>query len=451
MTQVLPTPGDTSWFVRDRFGLFIHWGLYALAARHEWVKSHEAMTDEQYEKYFRHFDPDLYDPAIWARAAAGAGMKYFVITTKHHEGFCLWDTAMTDYKAPAAPLCKRDLLSPMVKAFRDRGLRVGLYHSLIDWHHPQYVLDPYHGPHRHKGDLAERNRGRDQMKYADYLHAQVRELLEQYDPDILWLDYSYPRRDEAIRGKGHEDWRSEELVAMVRKLCPKILLDNRLDLDKQQCPEAWDFITPEQSEPRQWPTLGGRPVVWENCQTFSGAWGYYRDEASWKSVRQLISLLITTVSRGGNLLLNVGPTARGEFDGRAIDRLEGMGRWMRLHQRSIYGCTAAPAEFTCPENCRLTWNPDTKRMYVHVLDWPLRMVYLPGEAWVRRVRYAQFLADGSEITMRDASKPDEKGGAYSTWSKTADYGTWGRQALVLDTPVEPPAGVEVPVIELFLD
>ena len=141
--QVRESPGDTGWFVHDRFGLFIHWGLYALPARHEWVMQKEEIEPETYERYFDYFDPDLYDPAQWAEAAAAAGMKYFVVTTKHHEGFCLWDTALTDYKAPNTP-AGRDLLRPMVEAFRAEGLRTGFYHSVIDWHHPQFVIDDLH-------------------------------------------------------------------------------------------------------------------------------------------------------------------------------------------------------------------------------------------------------------------------------------------------------------------
>ncbi|MDY3286296.1 MAG: alpha-L-fucosidase, partial [Eubacteriales bacterium] len=138
-----PTPGKSDWFVHDRFGMFIHWGTYSLAARHEWMKSREKMSTEEYEKYFRHFDPDLYDPREWAKAAKAAGMKYFVITTKHHEGFCLWDTKYTDYKAPNTPY-GRDVLRPMVEAFREEGLKVGFYHSLLDWHHPDYTVDHCH-------------------------------------------------------------------------------------------------------------------------------------------------------------------------------------------------------------------------------------------------------------------------------------------------------------------
>ena len=429
MSDIRPTQGDSSWFVHDRFGLFIHWGLYALAARHEWVKHREEIPDEVYEKYFKHFDPDLYDPAVWASAAADAGMKYFVVTTKHHEGFCLWDSALTDYKATNTP-AGRDLLQPMVDAFRARDLHVGFYHSLIDWHHPQFVIDPHVGPYRNSPNRAEMNKGRDQGKYADYLHGQVRELLTQFGRvDVLWLDYSYPA--SGPEGKGRDAWRSEELYAMIRKLQPGILVDDRLDL-----PEGWDFKTPEQFQPAGWLKVNGQRVVWEGCQTFSGSWGYHRDESSWKSIEQLVTMLIDSVSKGGNLLLNVGPTGRGEFDQRALDRLAGMGRWMRRHSRSIYGCTAAPDEFVTPQDCRLTWNPASKRLYVHVLAWPFKHLYLPGLAG--RVEYAQLLNDGSEVAMRGIEKwQQERAGATDP------------TALVLELPVQKP-DVTVPVIELYM-
>jgi alpha-L-fucosidase len=428
MPDIRPTPGDTSWFVRDRFGLFIHWGLYAMPARHEWVRHNEKLTNEVYdERYFKRFDPDLYDPDLWAQAAGDAGMKYFVITTKHHEGFCLWDSRLTDYKAPNTP-AGRDLLRPMVEAFRRHDLRVGFYHSLIDWHHPQYVLDPHYGPYREATDRAALNQGRDQRRYAEYLHGQVRELLTGYGQvDIMWFDFSYPKPDGS--GKGRDDWQSERLLRLVRELMPKVILDDRLDL-----PEGWDIKTPEQFQPRGWVTHNGQRVVWEACQTLSGSWGYHRDEASWKSVDQLVQMLIDTVSKGGNLLLNVGPTGRGEFDERALSRLAGMGAWMRRHGRSIYGCTQAPDGFTAPRDCRLTWNPDRKRMYVHVFAWPFQHLFLDGFAG--QVEYAQLLNDGSEIPMRAVEPwPEGQGQPAST--------------LLLDLPVPRP-NVTVPVIELFM-
>ena len=420
--------GDTSWFVQDRFGLFIHWGLYALPARHEWVKHNEKTTNEEYEKYFKHFDPDLYDPNLWADAAAGAGMKYFVVTSKHHEGFCLWDTKQTEYKATNTP-AGRDLLTPMVNAFRERDLRVGFYYSLIDWHHPQFVLDPHIGPYREHPDRESMNAGRDQANYAAYMHAQVEELLTQFGQvDILWFDFSYAKDDGS--GKGRDDWQSEELVRLVKKLQPHVLLDDRLDL-----PEAWDIKTPEQTQPREWVKVDGKPVVWEACQTFSGSWGYSRDEMSWRSVEQLILTLIDCVSKGGNLLLNVGPTGRGEFDARALDRLQGIGEWMKRHGRSIYGCTQAPVGFSCPQDCRLTYNPDTKRMYVHILAWPYKHLHLDG-AFAERVEYAQLLHDASEVSMGLDEWHASQVGAKAS-------------VLTLNLPQTRP-DVTVPVVELSL-
>ncbi len=432
MAKVRPTVGDTSWFVEDRFGLFIHWGLYALGARHEWLKHREEIPTEVYDaRYFTRFDPDLYDPGLWAQAAADAGMKYFVVTTKHHEGFCLWDTKLTDYKAPNTP-AGRDLLRPMVEAFRARGLKIGFYYSVIDWHHPHYVLDPHIGPYRNHPDRAKMNKGRDQAKYAAYVHGQIRELLTQYGQvDVLFYDFSYPKPDGS--GKGRDDWQSETLLALTRELMPNIIVNDRLDL--MDVPGGWDIKTPEQFMPRRWVEVNGQRVVWETCQTFSGSWGYHRDETTWKSVGQLLRMLIEVVSKGGNLLLNVGPTARGEFDARALDRLAGMGRWMKRCGRSIYGCTAAPARFKRPQDCRLTYNPDTKRLYVHVFAWPFRHLHLDGFAG--RVEYAQLLHDASEIKF---SQPNPH--MQSIEGKDT-------KTITLELPVVKP-DVEVPVVELFL-
>jgi alpha-L-fucosidase len=424
-----PTDGDTKWFTHDRFGLFIHWGLYALAARHEWVKSVERTDTATYEKYFKHFDPDLYDPNLWAKAASEAGMKYFVVTTKHHEGFCLWDSKLTDYKATNTA-AGRDLLRPMVDAFRAQNMRVGFYHSLLDWHHPDYTVDQHH-PMRDNDAYIAADASRDMNRYADYLEGQTRELLTEFGPvDILWYDFSVGATQK-LAGKGKEAWRSERLIKLVRELQPKIILNDRLQIDQ-------DVKTPEQFQPREWVKVNGQPVVWEACQTFSGSWGYYRDEESWKSVDQLIQMLVDGVSKGGNLLLNVGPTGRGEFDERALDRLNGIGQWMRRHDRSIYGCTAAPAEFAVPPDCRLTYNPDKRRLYVHVFAWPYRHIHLDGYAG--KIEYAQLLHDASEVAMKTYGEGD----AHSSMSEAAPEGT-----LTLELPVKKP-NATVPVVELFL-
>jgi len=420
------------WWTEARFGMFIHWGLYALPARHEWVKNREKITDEAYRKYFDHFQPDLYQPAEWARAAKNAGMKYFVVTAKHHEGFCLWDSKATDYKAPKTP-AGRDLLRPLVEAMRAEGLRVGFYYSLLDWHHPEYTVDKFH-PMRDNAEFRAKAKGRDLDKYVDYLFSQLRELLTDFGRiDVLFLDYSFPGED----GKGRNEWRSEKLIKMIRELQPGIIVNDRLDL--LDVPGGWDYRTPEQFMPREWVQADGRPVPWETCQTFSGSWGYYRDEATWKSVRQLVVMLIETVSKGGNLILNVGPTARGAFDSRALDRLQGIGEWMKYNGRSIYGCTQAPAEFPVPPNCLLTWNPGAKRLYVHVLEWPMGILHLDGFAG--RVAYAQLLNDASEIAF------SEKGAQIGFMA--GQRGAGPANSLTLTLPVRKP-DAEVPVVELFL-
>jgi alpha-L-fucosidase len=208
------------------------------------------------------------------------------------------------------------------------------------------------------------------------------------------------------------------------------VLNDRLDID-----EGWDVKTPEQFQPHSWIRVDGQPVVWEACQTFSGSWGYHRDEASWKSVDMLVQMLIDTVSKGGNLLLNVGPTGRGELDERALSRLEGIGAWMRRHSRAIYGCTQAPAEYEAPLDCRLTYNAETRRLYVHLFAWPFKHLRLPGFAG--KIKYAQLLNDASEIRSVDLMP-------HQAQSEGVD-----RDVAVLELPVVKP-NVTVPVIELLL-
>lgn len=422
--------GDTGWFTHDRFGMFIHWGLYSMPGRHEWIRNYEEIPNEDYEKYFEQFNPDLFNPKEWAKAAREAGMKYFVITTKHHEGFCMWDSKYTDYKVTNTP-CGRDLLREIVDAFRAEGLKVGFYHSLIDWHHPDFTVDNVH-PLRNRPDRAKLNEGRDMARYREYLHNQVRELLTEFGKiDIIWFDFSYPQWGED--GKGHADWDSEGLVRMIRELQPGIMINNRLDL-----PGGGDVITPEQNTPDDPVTdENGNPVVWEGCQTFSGSWGYHRDELTWKSAKQCIDMLINHVCRNGNLLMNVGPTSRGYIDHRAMERLKAYAEWMKYHSRSIYGCGMAEGLIE-PRDCRYTYNRETNRLYLHIMNWPFKHIHLKGLSG--KVKYAQFLHDGSEVKMRDSADAQ----VHASLSHKTPAG-----AVTVDLPVVKPA-VEVPVIELFL-
>ncbi len=419
------------WWTDARFGMFIHWGIYAQAARHEWVKKRERISDEDYQKYFDYFNPDLFDPSEWAKKAKAAGMKYAVITSKHHDGFCMFESNYTNYNVMNTPYGE-DIIKKWVEAFRAEGLGIGFYYSLIDWHHPDFTIDRVHPQSVNTQEEYDKlNKDRDMDVYRRFLKDQVREILTKYGKiDILWLDYSYPGKF----GKGRDEWGSVELVKMVRELQPEIILNDRADLKDYW--GGWDFTTPEQFKVQSWPEIDGKKIPWETCQTFSGSWGYYRDEYTWKNNRQLLVLLIESVSKGGNLLLNVGPTARGFFDERADKALKDMGEWMEFNNRSIYGCTQAPEEFEAPEHTILTYNPKTNRLYIHLLDYPITNFRLPG--YKGKVKYAQFLHDASELLITEPYGHHMQGSVAT------------ENDLNLRLPVTKP-NVEIPVIELFLN
>jgi len=431
-----------AWWQDARFGMFIHFGLYSVAGRHEWVQNWEMMDSAVYDaKYLPRFDPDLYDAKEWVRMAKAAGMKYMVLTAKHHEGFCMWDTKTTDFKiTKTSP--GRDVVREFVDACRAEGMRVGLYFSIKDWHHPDYTVDSTHPAmtRLQKKELMKGaelrtavdklNEGKDMERYRKFMFAQVEELLTGYGKiDIIWFDYTAKDPDY---GRTYKDWDAIELVKLTRRLQPGILIDSRLDLMDTE--DGWDFVTPEQFKVRDWPTVRGKRVPWETCQTFSGSWGYFRDEDTWKSMPQLIELLTETVSKGGNLILNVGPTARGEFDERAQERLNGFARWMHWNARSVYGCGPAPDGFVAPNGTAMTYSPKSGRLYIHLYDYP--MGYLPLE-FSERIEYAQFLHDGSELLLR---KPKNTSNGQS--GDTKDPG-----GIVL--PIRKP-NVEVPVVEVWL-
>jgi alpha-L-fucosidase len=410
------------WWKDDRFGMFIHWGLYSQAARHEWVKHNEKIDNAGYQKYFDQFNPDNFDPQKWARQAKAAGMKYAVLTTKHHEGFCLFDSKFTDYKAPNTK-AKRDLVREYVNAFRAQGLKVGFYYSLLDWHHPQYTIDEIHPQSpadKSDASYAKLNKGRDMAKYRQYMRDQITELLTKYGKiDILWLDFSFPRKDG--HGKGKDEWGSVELLKLIRKLQPGIIVDNRLNLEEYK--DGADFETPEQVSTAELAKYRGK--TWETCQTFSGSWGYYRDENTWKTHRQLLDLLITSVSNGGNLILNVGPTARGEFDYRATNALDSLAHWMHANSKSIYNCTFAPDTYKVPEGTKLTYNKAAGKLYVQLFSYPQGKLVLPG--YKGKIKYAQFLNDSSELLYKESNGDD----------------------LEVTLPAQKP-NYEIPVIELTL-
>ena len=386
----------TAWFRHARFGMFIHWGLYAIPARGEWVRTNEEMTPEQYLRYFDEFDPVDYDPAKWAKAAKAAGMQYVILTAKHHDGFCLFDSAYTDFKSTNTKL-GRDIVRDFVDAVRAEGLRVGLYFSILDWHHPDY---PHYGDEKHpmRNNPACSNEGRDFNRYLDFMHSQIRELCTNYGKlDILWFDFAYGD----MRG---ETWRATELVDMVRALQPGVIIDNRLEVSGEgfgslaECkptPYHGDFITPEKMiPPNGLQDVEGNDLLWEACVTMNHNWGYHATDRHYKSGAMLIKKLVECVSKGGNFLLNVGPDARGNIPPEAMERLEIIGTWMEKNSASIYGC--GKADLPKPDYGRLAASGD--KLYVHVYENTLGPLPLMGVER-DRIRSIRYLSTGAEIRI----------------------------------------------------
>ncbi|HEY3281892.1 MAG TPA: alpha-L-fucosidase [Armatimonadota bacterium] len=321
------------WFRDARFGMFIHWGLYAQLGRHEWVMNRERIPVEEYERLADAWKPKPNAARTWARLAKQAGMRYMVMTTKHHEGFCLFDSQLTDYNA-AKRGPGRDLVAEYVEAARAEGLRVGFYYSMMDWHH----LDGA----RCKHDEAARRR------FVDFIHGQVRELCSNYGKlDILWYDVSWPLDAEG--------WESAKMNAMVRGLQPDIIIN-----DRSQLPE--DFGTPEQHIT---PEKGGR--AWEACMTFNESWGYTPIDTKWKSAWDVVSMLRQVAAGGGNLLLNIGPTPEGDVPPPCDTNLLEAGKWMEKYGASIYDATD-PMQQEWGITGAFTRKGD--KLYYHCNRWP---------------------------------------------------------------------------------
>jgi alpha-L-fucosidase len=382
----------TQWWREARFGMFIHFGAYAVPARGEWVKSNERMTTEKYQKYVDIFNPVDFDAKKWAKIAKGAGMKYAVLTAKHHDGYCNFDSKLTDYKLTPR-FGGRDLVREFLDAFRAEGLKVGLYYSIIDWHHPDY---PNVGNHPQRDDKEYGKRTFNWDNYLKYMHGQVEELVRDYGKiDIMWFDYSF---DEYSGDK----WKAKELVKMVRKYQPQIILDNRLDINhgtaagQRKVSFLGDFETPEQGIP-DGPILDqfGNPVPWETCLTLNNNWGYAENDKNWKSPELVIHSLVNCVSKDGNLLLNVGPDARGRIPDESVKILKEVGEWMDDNKESIYGCGSS--KLSKPDWGRYTQKGNT--MYAHWMYSNLGQLNtkgVPGD----KVKHVSLLKSGAELSYQ---------------------------------------------------
>jgi len=376
------------WWRDARFGMFIHWGLYAIPAGEwdgktnhaEWIRHSAQIPMETYDKFVDQFNPIEFDADEWARMAKDAGMKYMVITSKHHDGFCLWPSEHTEYDIESTPF-KRDILGELTEACRKHGVRMCFYHSIMDWHHPNY---PRRGWEKDRADQQV-----DMDKYTAYMKAQLKELIERYDPAVLWFD-----------GEWEGAWTHErgvDLYEYVRSLKPDIIVNNRVDKGRRgmqgmtkDSKFRGDFGTPEQEIPH----TGMPGVDWESCMTMNRHWGWNKNDKAWKSSTDLIRKLVDITSKGGNFLLNIGPKADGTFPDAAVERLAAIGDWMDVNGESIYGTSASPFKHTPWGRC----TTKNEKLYLHVFDWPKdgRLVVSSLKATVKR---AYLLADADQESL----------------------------------------------------
>ncbi|MFW5757861.1 MAG: alpha-L-fucosidase [Bacteroidota bacterium] len=377
------------WWHEAKFGMFIHWGPYAVPAGEykgervegigEWIMNSLEIPVDEYRKFAEEFNPVDFDAGQWVKIAKDAGMKYIVITSKHHDGFCMWDTKYNDdWNIVDTSPFGRDVLKELADACEKEGIRLCFYYSIMDWHHPdaQAIFEPNY------------NQGRDSEKVnpnferyvENYMKPQLKELLTQYgDIGVIWFD-----------GEWIPDYTSEmgkDVYNYLRNIKPDLIINNRVDVGRQgmmgmneEGDFAGDFGTPE----KQIPDTGMPGEKWESCLTMNDTWGYKYFDDNWKSSELLIHNLIDIASKGGNLLLNVGPTAEGIIPQPSVDRLRDMGEWMKTNSEAIYGVDPSPVD--SPEWGRYTTKGNV--IYAHVFDWPsdgvlnLDALDKIGKAWL---------------------------------------------------------------------
>ncbi len=391
----------TAWYRAAKFGMFIHWGPYSVASvEASWPimapEAHWNITEPEYVSLYKRFNPTQYDPVAWVELAKQAGQRYMVITTKHHDGFCMFDSALTDYKITRTPYGK-DVMAMLAKAAQEGGMPLGFYYSPPDMHHPGYrdtsqpVKDTWHGdPSRPQW-----------ASYLDYMEGQLRELLTKYGPvALIWFDGL--DREEKYQG--------QRFISLIHELQPAALVNNRIGVDG-------DFVTPEQQIPDRIPTKraaeklpgaaesqASAPAtvpppedfqLWETCMTINDTWAYNKNDQHFKSVQALIQDLANVASKGGNFLLDVGPTPEGTIQPEFVERLQAMGKWMKVNGDSIYGTTYGPLQ-------NLPFGKTTakgKTIYLHVFDWPSKPeLEVPGLE--RRVSRITVLATGRKAKFK---------------------------------------------------
>jgi alpha-L-fucosidase len=357
------------WWRDARFGMFIHWGLYAVPAGTwhgervdglgEWIMDRAKIPGNEYAALARQFNPVKFDADAWVRVAKDAGMKYIIITSKHHDGFALFDSKVSQYDIMNATPYQKDAIRALASAAHRAGLRFGVYYSIMDWHHPDAQAPAY--PNYNSRSEKNPNFAR----YVEtYMKPQLRELVTQYpEIDVLWFDGEWVADWSDEQGRALYDW--------LHTMRPSLIVNNRVGHSRQGMAgmsankdAPGDFGTPEQRVPPE-----GLPGVdWETCMTINDTWGFQSFDDGWKDSRTLVRTLVDVASKGGNMLLNVGPTSQGVIPAQSVSRLHEMGDWMRANGEAVYGTSASP--YGLPSWGRYTAKASTGKVYAHVFDWP---------------------------------------------------------------------------------
>ena len=393
------------WWRDAGFGMFIHWGIYAVpagvyqgkGAYAEWIMDQAQIPIEEYEKYAGEFNPVKFNAAYWVKLAKDAGMKYIVITSKHHDGFCLWDSKVSDYDIMDRTPYKEDILKELSKACKKEGIRLCFYHSIMDWHHPDA-------------------NGENFSKYREeYMKPQLKELLTSYgDIGVLWFD-----------GEWIEEWTEDQgrdLYNYLRNIKPDLIINNRVGKGRSgmQGMNAYDDAVGDFGTPEQEILEGTSNMDWESCMTMNNHWGYASYDKNFKSSEMLIHNLIDIAAKGGNYLLNIGPTAEGLFPDESIERLGEMGDWMNINGEIIHN-SGAVKNYRESEDLYYIESKDGKWVYAIAMDWPgenIELNYIAPEA-------------GAKISLLGYSQPLE-------WEALPETGTRIQIPVSLQDPVNRP-------------
>ncbi len=360
------------WWRDATFGMFIHWGAYAVPAGEykgqevknvgEWIMHTANIPIPEYEAYVKAFNPEKFNATEWVRIAKEAGIKYIVITSKHHDGFCLWDSKVTSYDIMDAAPFKRDILKELSDACKAQGVKLCFYHSIMDWHQPDAESKKDY-THQHSPNP-------DWAKYREtYLKPQLAELLKKYDPAVLWFDGEWIPEWTEDQGK--------DLYNYLRNIKPDLIINNRVGKGRAGMQgmntykdAAGDFGTPEQEI-----LEGSSDFDWESCMTMNDTWGFKKNDHNWKSAETLVHNLVDIAAKGGNYLLNVGPTAEGLIPAPSVERLAEMGVWLKQNGEAIYA-TNSLKQYKEGDAVRYTISKDGKTTYAILTKNPGRSITL---------------------------------------------------------------------------